>query len=457
MKKIYIKTLGCKVNTFDSHALEHQLKERGFSMVASAQEADISLLNSCSVTMKADQEGRYLIRRLKRENPDAKVVVTGCYAQTDGASIAALDDADLVIPNQVKESLSELLQRHFSGDESAFSGKLPTGVKPVANNRQTHFKSSTALFSSPDSSRTRAFLKVQDGCNGFCTYCLIPYARGQSRSVPLHDVLREAVKLEQAGVPEIVMAGIHLGDYGEDFAEPSSLTDLLQKLLDVTQNIRFRISSLEPNEVSRELLELMKENEERFCAHFHLPLQSGSDRILKLMRRTYHRQEYLDTVELIRSYFPECNIGADIIPGFPGETDEEHREGIELCERAKLNYLHVFPYARRPNTAADKMPNHLPPEVIKKRAQQLRELSEIWRSEFMNRYIGQTVDVLWEDDLDELGRRVGKTGNYLDIVATTAFKPNSGTYSAMVVKGMAGKRLLAQPKTSPLSPPPMSN
>jgi threonylcarbamoyladenosine tRNA methylthiotransferase MtaB len=450
MKSVYIKTLGCKVNTFDSHALANQFRASGFVLLDESAGADVTVINTCSVTSKADQEARYLMRRAKRDNPDTVVVVTGCYAQTDSAKIQSLDSVDLVVPNESKERLVELIDEHFAGTSPVFENKMPIGVKSVHENRQSHFKSSLTLFSAAKSNQTRAFVKIQDGCNGFCSYCLIPYARGASRSVAPETVIEEIRQLELAGTREIVLTGIHIGDYGRDLDQfvdqEDPFVDFLGTLVDMTSKVRFRISSLEPSEVSRTMLELMSTAPGRFCDHFHLPLQSGSDRILKLMRRTYSRQEYADAVKMIREFYPNCMIGADVIPGFPGETEQDHADTMELCAELDINYLHVFPYSRRPNTAADRMPGHLNGDLIKDRAAALRQWSAAAKQSYYRRHIGQKVQVLWENDLDDLGRRLGKTSNYLELAATSSAETLAGNLSLVQVLGFAGERLVGRPE-----------
>lgn len=452
MPTVYVKTLGCKVNTYDSHALETQFKALGYDLVADPAQADISILNTCSVTANADREARYLLRRFRRENPDAVVAATGCYAQTDSARLVAMDEVDLVFPNEVKDgvvgTLHDVLLKKQAGQDLP-TAKLPENVAVVSENKQGHFKSSLTLFEA-DPSQTRAFMKIQDGCNGFCAYCLIPYARGASRSVAPEAVLGEVRRLIDNGVKEIVFTGIHIGDYGEDFtpdqATIRSMVDLLATLTSWPDMVRYRISSLEPNELTQELLDVMAARPELVCDHFHLPLQSGHDRILKGMRRKYTTQQYADTVAMARRYFPKANFGADVIPGFPGETEAEHLETMRFIESTGLNYLHVFPYSKRPNTAAIRYPDHVAPEVVKIRAQQLRELSERLKQTYQRSFIGATLPVLWESRQDGQGRRLGLTPNYLDIALSSGHERTPSTISSILIKGMVEDgQLLGKP------------
>lgn len=450
MPKLYIKTLGCKVNTYDTHALENQFKALGYDTVDKPELADVSVLNTCSVTENADKEARYLLRRFKRENPEAIVVATGCYAQTDSQRLIEMDEVDLVFPNQTKDIVAEathaFVQRQSQGERivNEPKQKLPSDIKAVSGNRQGHFKSALTMLDG-DQSQTRAFLKIQDGCNGFCSYCLIPYARGASRSVGPDEVLREVRRLIDVGVKEIVFTGIHLGDYADDLGQQNGFARLIEELFSWPDMIRVRISSLEPRELTENLLKVLARRPELFCDHFHLPLQAGNDRILKLMRRTYLTEEYANNVAMARSYFPKANFGADIIPGFPSETDEEHEETMAFIKKVGLNYLHVFPYSKRPNTAASKMPGHLAPEVVKARAAELRELGKGLKDEYLKRFIGEEALILWEDDKDGQGRFKGYSSNYLEVSAPSHTVVKPGTMNRVLIKGfIEDQRLLGK-------------
>lgn len=438
--KVYVKTLGCKVNTYDSKALENQFAKNGFAIVQSPQQADIQVINTCSVTKAAEREARYLIRRYKREHPRAKIVITGCYAQIDSENILRLDGVDLVVPNAAKPFLVDIVTKRRDAWEP--ETKFPENLRPVADNRQAHFKSSITLFDHAFSDRTRAFVKIQDGCNGFCSYCQIPLARGASISVPAPQVIAEVKRLAAKGVPEIVVTGIHVGDYGRDLAGSSdgvkhlAFVNLLRELFKVKELKRLRISSLEPSEISEPLLEILAENKTVFCDHFHLPLQSGSDGILKKMRRTYDSNGYRLQVELIRKYFPEAHISADVIAGFPGESASDLEVTAKYIAATGIHSLHVFPYSVRPNTAAERMPNHLPPDEKKRRVQTLRALAEQQFASFAARFLNRNLDVLWEDRLDSSGRRLGKTKNYINVC--TDGEQKAGTISAVKLKGFVG-------------------
>lgn len=451
MPKLYIKTLGCKVNTYDTHALENQFKALGYDTVDSPELADVSVLNTCSVTENADKEARYLLRRFRRENPEAVVVATGCYAQTDSQRLVEMNEVDLVFPNQQKDVVAEATHAFVQRQEKTGriisqdpKLKLPTDVKAVSGNKQGHFKSSLTMLDG-DQSQTRAFLKIQDGCNGFCTYCLIPYARGASRSVAPEEVTREVRRLIDAGVKEVVFTGIHLGDYADDLGQKNGFARLIDELFTWPDMIRIRISSLEPRELTEDLLKVLSRRPELFCDHFHLPLQSGNDRILKAMRRSYLTQEYADNVAMARRYFPHANFGADIIPGFPGETEAEFEETMAFIQKVGLNYLHVFPYSKRPNTAAAKFQDHVAPEIVKARAASLRELSVKLKDDYLRRFVGTETLVLWEADKDANGRIKGHSTNYLEVSAPSHVTVVPGTINRVLIKGfIEDQRLLGK-------------
>ncbi|MFK7872606.1 MAG: tRNA (N(6)-L-threonylcarbamoyladenosine(37)-C(2))-methylthiotransferase MtaB [Oligoflexales bacterium] len=430
MPSVYVKTLGCKVNSFDSHAIENQFQALGWELRDSAEAADVFIVNSCSVTENAEKEARYWIRRNQREHPDSLKVITGCYAQIDSKTIADLEYVDVVIPNEIKASAAELISKRWNNQ---WTGKVPEHVALVEKNKQGHFKSAP-LFASSKSSRTRVFLKVQDGCNGFCSYCQIPYARGQSCSVPIADILEEAEKRFQDGCREIVLTGIHLGDYGRDLSPETHFPSLFREILNLAKNhnSRIRLSSLEPSEVTPDLIAVALEYQDQFCDSFHLPLQSGSDKILKKMRRQYTKARYLDSVHQIRNAFPHARITADIIPGFPGETDDDFKETMDFIEHeCSLASLHVFPYSKRPNTAALRLPDHLDPKVTHKRAESLRKLSHKLNLNYGRFALSKSHQVLWETSKGDRGQ--GRTSNDLAVVCPTPM--TAGSFSQVSLKG----------------------
>jgi threonylcarbamoyladenosine tRNA methylthiotransferase MtaB len=441
------------VNTFDSHALANQFQSRGFALTAAPDGADVTVVNTCSVTANADREARYLARRLRRDNPETLLVFTGCYAQTDSAALVAMDEVDFVVPNEVKERLVTIVQDGLAQRAAGAppAAKLPADVAPVRDNRQSHFKSALTFFDRAGSpAQTRTFLKIQDGCDNFCSYCLIPYARGASRSVPPRHVWDEVDRLAAAGCREIVLTGIHIGDYGRDLAEyagtPHPIVALLGGIFARFPAGRIRISSLEPSEVTPTLIELMAAHPAQVCDHFHLPLQSGADRILKMMRRSYDTRGYAAAVALIRAHFPEASLGADVIPGFPGESDAEFAATVAFARAQALSYLHVFPYSRRPNTAAARLPGHLAADEVKRRARSLRDLSQELAGAYARRFIGRQIPVVWESDLDNEGRRIGHARNYLTVAAPRGAELAAGSLTLTMLKGFVEQgRLLGIP------------
>jgi threonylcarbamoyladenosine tRNA methylthiotransferase MtaB len=439
LKTVFVKTLGCKVNSFDSQALEHQFRSQGFRLLDNHVGADVTVINTCSVTAIAEKEARYLLRRYSRESPESLRVVTGCYAQIDSGRIVEMPEVDFVIPNEVKDNLVPLLIDRMNSESLS---KFPESLKLVSDNKQTHFKSSVTLFDHPHSDRTRSYLKIQDGCNGFCAYCQIPLARGVSRSVPGDDILAKMHALVERKVPEIILTGIHLGDYGKDL-EPSShydfqarspLVTLLEKIFKIPGLQRIKLSSLEPSEVNEPLLQILAQNRAHVGEHFHFPLQSGADEILKKMGRQYDTKLYRSTVERVRAYFPEAQITADVIPGFPGETEELFEQTIQFIKSIHLNGLHVFPYSKRPNTRALRMLGHLSSDVIKARSRILRELSQELQHSYVRQFIGKTVPVLWESTVDQEGRIHGKTSSGIP-VWTKNSEVSEGETHCVVLKG----------------------
>ncbi len=440
MTHFFIKTLGCKVNTFDTDAIHQKMLKAGHTNTAQVENADVVIVNTCSVTHNADKEARYLARSIRKQNPNTCLVFTGCYAQTDSAKLVSMPEINLVIPNEVKDKLPEQVNSFLKNP--SLTPKIPEGTVEVSENRQGHFKSSVTFFDKPKVDRHRAFVKIQDGCNGFCTYCLIPYARGQSSSVEPNKIIESVKELLSEGVQEIVLTGIHVGDYGNDIQENNSegqqvdLANICERICLLPQPKRLRISSLEPSEVSSRFLNVAERYQDIFCNHFHLPLQSGCDEILTKMRRSYTTDEYFNNVQSLKSIMPDACLGADIMGGFPGETDEQHQETIEFIKKCGLHYLHVFPYSKRPNTAAIKMPGHVDPKIIKERCSELRELSKELFKNYQSQFIGKTLSVIWEKDTKN-GYKTGVTRNFLKIHAK-----NKNPENLLTIKGFHSEQNL---------------
>ena len=419
MPTIFVKTLGCKVNAFDSHALAYQFQQRGFAVDNHPEQATVIIINSCSVTANAEKEALYCARRFRRQNSQALLVITGCYAQTNSSYLSRYPEIDFVVPNDHKPQLVTLVCQRLT--EMTDRPKLPKTAVAVSDNRQAHFKLAQTLSDHIDNSAVRKYIKVQDGCNGFCSYCIIPYARGASISVPLHQIVGQVERLTATGFCEIILTGVHLGDYGDDIGNGTSFITLLEQLFTLKNLKRLRISSLEPSELSSELLVVLDANRDKFCPHFHLPMQSANDRILRLMRRKYTITEYHQRLQEAQRLFPQAMFGSDLICGFPSETAEEHQTTLDFSKNAGLHYLHAFPYSPRPNTAALRIKGHLALSEIKQRVAQTNSLSNELRRTFAESFIEQNLSVLWEQqDKNNRQQMVGHSRNYLRV--TTSYE-----------------------------------
>lgn len=399
-RRVNFHTLGCKLNFSESSTFARQFEQGGYVRVAPDEEADICVINSCSVTEHADKKCRNLIRKLHRRNPQAIIAVTGCYAQLKPQEIAAIEGVDLVLSNNDK---GELYRR-----VTELAGKGRAQVYSCETDELTNF---FAAFSSGD--RTRAFLKVQDGCDYCCSYCTIHYARGSSRNMPVADLVREARQIAAAGQKEIVLTGINTGDFGRTTGE--RFIDLL-RALDAVEGIeRYRISSIEPNLLTDEIIAFCASSP-RFMHHFHIPLQSGSDRILHLMRRRYTAARFAERIAAVRRAMPDAFIGIDVIVGFPGETEADFRATYELLEGLEPAYLHIFPFSERPGTPAVGLPGKVQASVATRRVGELEALCARLHGAFCARAEGTEDTVLFESTMRG-GMMFGYTGNYRRVKA----------------------------------------
>jgi threonylcarbamoyladenosine tRNA methylthiotransferase MtaB len=403
----YIEQFGCRATQADGAALERQLLERGCTAVREAREADIVVVNTCTVTASADAQARDAIRKLHLANPSVRVIVTGCYAQRAPEEVSQLPGVAWVVGNSHKPQIPELIERaaprfapprpHAFLPLSAISPVSLPLSEPAPEILIGNIFEQRTLLTTPvlggEGNHTRPTLKIQDGCNSRCSFCVIPFVRGQSRSLPPDAVLCELQKLCEAGYREIVLSGINLGTYGRDLSPRVEFDDLLRRILDETTVERLRISSIEPMDVTRDLIELFA-SADRLAQHFHMPLQSGADRILAAMHRWYRADHYARRVELIRERLPHAAIGADVIAGFPGEREEDHAATIAFLEALPFTYLHVFSYSQRPGTKAAFLSNHVPGAVIKRRARELRVLGEQKAVAFRQSQIGRELRVL---------------------------------------------------------------
>ncbi len=387
MSKIAIATLGCKVNHYESAGIVEALRRSNHEIADFRESADVYIVNTCTVTAKTDYQSRQLIRRAHRRNPEAPIVVTGCYAQTDPERLASIDGVTLVAGDEAKELIPGLIER----DEHR-SGRIIVGD----TNRRRPFSSLPVTVMED---QTRAYLKVQDGCDTFCSYCIIPYARGRSRSLPADNVVEAVRGLVGSGYLEIVLTGIHLGHYGRDLPQSPGLASLIRRIEADTSLERMRISSLEPMDITNDLLETIGSSR-RLCRHLHLALQSGDDGILRLMGRDYSTDRFRQLVYRILDHTPETAVGIDIMVGFPGEGQREFENTAAFVESLPLAYFHVFPYSRRPGTRAASMENQVDEQVKRERARTLRKLGAEKRTAFLNRSLGSDLSVLVERKRD---------------------------------------------------------
>ena len=397
-KRVSFHTLGCKLNFSESSTLAREFERGGYRRVEPSEPTDVAVINSCSVTEHADKKCRNIIRKIHRRNPNAIIAVTGCYAQLKPEAIAAIEGVDIVLSNNDK---GDLYKRVVELKER---GKAEVYSCSVEN--LTRF---FAAYSSGD--RTRSFLKVQDGCDYKCAYCTIHYARGSSRNIPIADIVAEAKEIAAAGQKEIVITGINTGDFGRTTGE--SFIDLLRELNKVEGIERYRISSIEPNLITDEIIEFCAQSP-KFVPHFHIPLQSGSTRILGLMRRRYTAERYRERIAKIRELMPDSFLGVDVIVGFPGEGEEEFMETYNLLEEVGASFLHIFPFSERPGTPAVDMPGKVQSRISTERVSRLEELSAKLNRAFAERFIGSERDVLFEST-NHNGVMYGYTDNYLRV------------------------------------------
>ena len=404
MSKVAFMTLGCKVNQADTEAMQGLFAARGYEVVSFDSVADVYVLNTCSVTHLGERKSRQCIRRAIRTNPEAVVAVTGCYAQVAAAEVAAIPGVDLIVGTQDRQRIVELAEQAASADGQ---------VQAVSDIMKADAFEEVPL-AEETSGRTRAFLKIQEGCENYCTYCIIPYARGRLRSRSLESVRREAAKLVRQGFAEIVLTGIHLGAYGREWQdERRKLAEAVREILALPGLGRLRISSMESIEVEPELLQVMS-RDERLCPHLHLPLQGGDNRLLQAMNRHYSTEDFAAQAAEIRALLPDVAISTDIIIGFPGETEEMFANSLAFVERLGFSKVHVFPYSRRIGTPAASFAQQVPEDVKKERAQRMQAVAAKSAARFAQTFVGRTMEVLFEHPgLD--GRPTGLTGNYLRV------------------------------------------
>lgn len=382
-KKVKFHTLGCKVNQYETEAASELFDKAGYKLAADDECADVYVINTCTVTNLSDSKSRQFIRRAKRENPDSTTVVMGCYSQVSPEDIEKIKGVDIIIGTTEREKIVDLVEKYNEDKEK---------INIVRDIRRD--KDFQKIDIEKIKGQTRAYIKVQDGCNRFCTYCIIPYARGNIRSRDPYDVKEEVIRLVKNGYKEVVLTGIHIASYGKD-SKKYDLLDLISMIHDIEGLERIRLSSVEPVLIDEEFLKEVSKYP-KFCDHFHLSLQSGSDTVLERMNRRYTAEEYLESVKLIRKYYPNAGITTDIIVGFPGETEEEFQETIDFVKKVKFSRVHVFKYSPREGTPAYDMKNQVDGNIKNQRSKILIELTEKLRKEFESSFIGETLEVLVE-------------------------------------------------------------
>lgn len=398
-----VHTLGCKVNQYESQALEQAGLERGHALVKAEDEADVCIVNTCTVTNLADQKDRQLIRRLRRERPGALLCVCGCFPQTHPGQAEELG-ADLVCGTGDRSRLWDLVEETLARK----SGPA-THVDDAMKRRAFEELPAGGL-----SGRTRCMLKVEDGCVNFCSYCIIPYARGPVRSLPLDRAAAQASEMARAGYRELVVTGIEISSWGRDLPGKPGLADLLEAISAAAPSLRIRLGSLEPRTIDQEFCRRLS-SLHNICPHFHLSLQSGCDKTLKAMNRKYDSGRFYQSVELLRKYYDTPGITTDLIVGFPGETDADFQESLAFVERCRFSALHVFPYSRRPGTPAAAMPGQVPNAEKKRRAGIAGQLAQKLKARYLEGLVGQTLEVLFEEEKDGLWR--GHAPNYAEVYA----------------------------------------
>ena len=438
MKRAALHNLGCKVNAYETEAMQQLLEEAGYEIVAFHEKADVYVINTCSVTNIADRKSRQMLHRARRLNPQAVIVAAGCYVQMADPDVLEEGIADIILGNNKKEHLVSMLAEYMER-------QAPVRDWEDVNAGRKEYE---RLQISRTAEHTRAFLKIQDGCNQFCSYCAIPYARGRVRSRRLTDILTEVQALTEAGYREIVLTGIHISSYGIDFENKaydgnSRLTELVEAIHEVPGIRRIRLSSLEPRVVTKEAASRLAALP-KVCPHFHLSLQSGCDATLKRMNRHYTTGEYYTSVEYLRSAFERPAITTDVIVGFPGETEAEFQETKEFLEKVGFYEMHVFKYSRRSGTSAANMPDQIPEQIKRQRSNELLAMGKRQSESFRRAYIGREAEVLLEETVEAGGElwRVGHTKDYVKVAVKADEAPPANTVVRVKVRGFLTEEVM---------------
>ena len=399
-RKVAFVTLGCKVNQYETNAMAQKLIDAGYKIVEYGALPDIYIINTCTVTNMSDRKSRQMLRKAKDNNPNSKIIAVGCYVQVAKEEIEKIKEVDLILGNEEKKDIikycNNLLDKKKENIEK---------VKDILN-----IKEFSEFGEIIYTEKTRAVIKVQDGCDNFCSYCIIPYARGRIRSRKPENVINEIKKIAKKGIKEIVITGIHIASYGKDFEKEYKLIDLLEEINKIEGIKRIRLGSIEPLLITEEFVKRLTKLE-KICEHFHLSLQSGNDDTLKRMNRKYTTSQFKEIVKILKAAYPNSNLTTDIIVGFPGETEEEFEKTYQFLQEIKFYKMHVFQYSQRKGTIAAKMPNQISPEIKEKRSKELIELSDKNEEEYNKKYVGKNIEVLWEEEKNGISK--GHTSNYI--------------------------------------------
>ena len=441
MKKVALHNLGCKVNSYEIDVMQQMLQKNGYQIVEFEQKADIYIVNTCSVTSIADRKSRQMLHKAKKNNPDSIVVAVGCYVQTGTEDILKDEGIDLAIGNNKKKDLVNILEQFLREKGMHTEDKTLHDTTIIDIN---HTKEYEEMTLEQTAEHTRAYIKIQDGCNQFCTYCIIPYARGRVRSRKKEDIISEIKGLVKRGYKEVVLTGIHISSYGTDFGQ-AGLLDLVRSIQEIEGLQRIRLGSLEPRIVTEEFAKGLSELS-KVCPHFHLSLQSGSLNTLKRMNRHYTPGEYLKGVEELRKAFVNPAITTDVIVGFPGETEEEFEETKEFLENIRLYEMHIFKYSIRKGTIAAKMPDQVLDQIKAERSDILLEMEEKLSREYREIYIGQEVAVLFEEEKEILGEsyQIGHTSQYVKVAYKTDKNLSNQIVSGTVTRLLTNDILLME-------------
>ena len=435
MKKAALHNLGCKVNAYETEAMQQLLEEAGYEIVPFSEKADVYVVNTCSVTNMADRKSRQMLHKAKKLNPDSIVVGAGCYVQTKEQEAISDLAIDIIIGNNKKHELVSLINEYMAKRENTHSDLFTENAVIDINDNKQEFEE---LFLSKTAEHTRAFIKVQDGCNQFCSYCIIPYARGRVRSRSIENVLAEVNRLAQNGFKEIVLTGIHLSSYGVDCDD--NLLHLIQEVHKVDGIERIRLGSFEPRLITEEFASELSKLE-KVCPHFHLSLQSGCDETLNRMNRKYTTEEYARSCQLLRKYFDHPAITTDVIVGFPGETEEEFEKTKEYLEKIHFYEMHIFKYSKRQGTRAAVMDNQVPDEIKTKRSSILIELGNRMSKEYRDYYIGMDKEVLFEEKTKLFGKEyfVGYTKEYVKVAIETQENVENRLMTGKIAEPLSGE------------------